>query len=274
MALTFNAVLEACGVDPEETRLLRHQTTAFEGRTLYTLWRDTPDDFLRYQSIQTRQSRSRLGSPFWAAFVVTPAASTMFVGIWKTGLVGTCPESMKDPLDGHDVTGLDLYSQQLVEASEEYAGRVVIDWGSGTRSWAQRARRQPKPILEIARSFTEEQFPGYTRFVSCLSAIDTLPSGWLSALGAARGVYLLTCRRTKEQYVGFATGQDGILGRWLSYVRTGHGGNEGLKSRDASDYQVSILEVSGSAATVEEIIAAEELWKAKLQSREMGLNRN
>jgi hypothetical protein len=37
---------------------------------------------------------------------------------------------------------------------------------------------------------------------------------------------------------------------------------------------VSILEVSGSGASTDEIIAAEQLWKAKLQSREMGLNRN
>jgi hypothetical protein len=48
----------------------------------------------------------------------------------------------------------------------------------------------------------------------------------------------------------------------------------GLKSRDSSDYQVSILEVAGSSAAIESIIAMEELWKRKLQSREMGLNRN
>jgi hypothetical protein len=60
----------------------------------------------------------------------------------------------------------------------------------------------------------------------------------------------------------------------VSYARDGHGGNVGLKSRDPSDYQVSILEVAGSAATVDEIIAMEGLWKQKLQSREMGLNRN
>ncbi|WP_410001986.1 hypothetical protein [Rubinisphaera sp. JC750] len=55
---------------------------------------------------------------------------------------------------------------------------------------------------------------------------------------------------------------------------TGHGGNVELKVRDPSDYQVSILEVAGSAATTEEILSLESLWKQKLQSREMGLNRN
>lgn len=47
-----------------------------------------------------------------------------------------------------------------------------------------------------------------------------------------------------------------------------------MRARDPSDYQISILEVVGSAAILEEIIAMEQLWKAKLQSREMGLNRN
>lgn len=32
--------------------------------------------------------------------------------------------------------------------------------------------------------------------------------------------------------------------------------------------------VSGSAATQEEIVAVEQLWKRKLQSRAMGLNKN
>ena len=47
-----------------------------------------------------------------------------------------------------------------------------------------------------------------------------------------------------------------------------HGRVRGLG--DPSDYQVSILEVAGSAATVEAILSMETLWKRKLQSREMG----
>src|SRR3546814_9518890 len=84
----------------------------------------------------------------------------------------------------------------------EDAGRVYIDWGPGTRAWVQRAQEKPKPILEVTRIFQEEAFPGYTAFIANLSAIEALPSNWLAALRAARGIYLLTCPRTKEQYVG------------------------------------------------------------------------
>ncbi|MGZ8285357.1 MAG: GIY-YIG nuclease family protein [Allosphingosinicella sp.] len=274
MGLTFNAILTDYGIDPREVRLLRHQTGAHRGRTLYTLWRDNPDEFLAYQGIQTSQNRSRLASPYWASFVVTPARSVMFVGLYEVELTGTCPPGLIDPFNGSAVGGLDKYSQKLVGVSAEDIGRVFIEWGTATRAWPQLAANQPKPIVEITRAFQEEVFPGYTSFIANLSTAEALPIGWLSALRAAKGVYLLTCPRTKEQYVGSAYGDDGFLGRWLAYARDGHGGNLGLKSRDPSDYQVSILEVSGSSATMEEIIAAEQLWKAKLQSREMGLNRN
>jgi len=57
----------------------------------------------------------------------------------------------------------------------------------------------------------------------------------------------------------------------VSYL---HGGNLGLKSRDPSDYQVAILEVAGTAADHKDILSMEGRWQRKLQSREMGLNRN
>jgi len=47
-----------------------------------------------------------------------------------------------------------------------------------------------------------------------------------------------------------------------------------LKSRNPSDYQISILEVAGSSASDNDILEMEQLWKSKLPSLEMGLNRN
>ena len=47
-----------------------------------------------------------------------------------------------------------------------------------------------------------------------------------------------------------------------------------LRSREPGDYQVSISEVAGSLDSDTDILALESRWKAKLQSREMGLNAN
>lgn len=274
MPLTFNAILDGYGLDPRQVRLLRHQSGAVRGRTLYSLWRDDPSAFLAYQNIQKVRSRARLAAPYWAAFVVTPAQSNLFVGLYEAKRVGECSPGTLDPFNLHDVGGSDLYSSKFVSACTADIGRVFVEWGTGTRTWVQKAADQPKPIVEISRTFKDEEFPGYTRFIANLSSIEALPTSWRTALRVAKGVYLLTCPDTKEQYVGSAYGEDGFLGRWLAYVRDGHGGNVVLKSRLRRDYQMSILEVCGSGASVDEIISFENLWKAKLQTREMGLNGN
>jgi hypothetical protein len=73
--------------------------------------------------------------------------------------------------------------------------------------------------------------------------------------------------------VGAALSDGGFLSRWEIH---GHaqGDAVGFRTRDSEDYRVSILEVAGSLATDADILALEQRWKEKLQSREMGLNRN
>jgi len=126
----------------------------------------------------------------------------------------------------------------------------------------------------MRKQFKEDDFPGFLNFFKSLSELEKIPNSWIETLKNSKGIYLLTCPRTKEQYVGSATGEAGFWGRWLDYTRTGHGGDVALKSRDPSDYQVCILEVAGTALNPIQILELEKLWKRKLQSREMGLNRN
>ncbi|MFZ5703875.1 MAG: GIY-YIG nuclease family protein [Pseudomonadota bacterium] len=277
--LSFTDLLIKAGLHPSQVRLLRHQTRTPHGRTPYLLWRDQPGAFEEYQSVQTVGNRAKLAAPFWASFVAPPAGGTLFVGIYSVERTGIVEAEWVDPLyavPGISLTddGLDRYSTKLTSELDAFAGRIWIDWGKGARSWVQRADLQDKPIVELTRAFREEAFPGYTHFLTNVSEVQSLPATWITALRAARGVYLLTSARTREQYVGSATGEGGFYARWLNYAQDGHGGNLGLKSSEPADYQISILEVSGSAASFEEIVAVEQLWKRKLQSREMGLNRN
>jgi len=280
MGLNFNMLLTDQGLDLREVRLLRHRGKGPGGLTPYTLWRDNRADFERYQSAQHSKQRADFRGQYWASFVVPNDGSTLFAGLYQ--ISGYRPVAMDwvDPLmratPPQMGVDLDIYEYQRVQDFDDYIGRLRIDWGPGFRSWVQRAdsRTGSKSIIELTRTFREPDFPGYTSFIGNLATLPTVPAPWIAALSAARGIYLLTCPRTREQYVGAAYGGDGFWGRWQAYVATGHGGNEGLKSRDPSDYQISILEVAGSAATMDDICAMEAQWKAKLQSREMGLNRN
>ncbi len=277
MLLTFNMLLKEAGIALSDVRLLRHKDQrASKGRTPYELWRDDRENFELYQCTQRINNRSKFQAGYWACFVGTPSHETLFAGLYAVEYLGVLNEDRQKPhMDGVDKAGTcDDYSLTPDERFADLDGRLYIDWGPGMRSWVQRADRQDKPIVELRTEFKEPDFPGFLEFVEPLSRLDRIPPSWISALKSSAGIYLLTCPKTKEQYVGMADGQEGFWGRWQNYIQTGHGGNVALKSRDPSDYQVSILEVAGTAASHEEIAGMESQWKAKLQSREMGLNRN
>lgn len=277
MPLRFNSLLAQAGIPPDEVRLLRHQDSrAAKGKTPYELWRDDRPAFELYQEGQSFRNRAKLKGEYWASFVVDPTGQTLLAGFYACSYLGLNETERQWPHTvGFDPIGTcDVYRLTLDDRISDLSGRLVIAWGDGERSWVQRANNQNKVVLEIRKAFQEPGFPGFTSFIASLSKVEGLPAAWIAVLSASRGVYLLTCTKTREQYVGSATGSDGFYGRWLSYARDGHGGNAGLKSRDASDYQVSILEVAGSSATTPDVLNMEMLWKRKLQSREMGLNKN
>lgn len=204
-----------------------------------------------------------------------PDGRALFVGLYKAKIVGSPTSDMINPITQTplipDTT--DLYVIKLEDTLSDYIGRLIIDWGN-IRNMVNRPDRQDKLILELREHFSEPSFPGFTNFYTQLSEIEDMPSSWHAILTASRGIYLLSCPRTKEQYVGSASGAEGFLGRWRAYVADGHGGNVALKSREPSDYRVSILQTAGTADDENSILKMESLWKEKLQSREMGLNRN
>ena len=275
MPLTFNQALATYGIDPREVRLLRHQGRGPSGRTPFVLWRDVRPLFEAYQAAQQVKNRNRLSASVWASFVVTPDGRTMLAGLYGVQGRERMPSDWPYPLSARPPEGDDeLYRLDHIAQFSEFDGRLYIDWGAGTRTWVQRADQQDKPIEEFARRFSEPPFPGFSAFTEPLSRILALPAAWATALSAAHGIYLLTCPKTRELYVGSATGADGFLGRWRGYALNGHGGNVKLMSREPSDYQVSILKVAGSLDSEADILALESRWKAKLQSREMGLNAN
>lgn len=278
MPIRFNGIIKDHGLVLKDIRLVRHKDQrSSPGRSPYELWRDDPNAFHDYQSIQRISNRKKFSAPFWAVFVADAFDDTMFVGLYSASYHGLLRHDQPQPhvVGGVDLAGsCDIYNLELDDRLRDLIGRLIIDWGPGERAWVQYADRQNKDVLELRSTQSEHPFPGFINFIAPLSQLGKLPRGWVETLRSARGVYILTCPRTKEQYVGSADGKDGFWGRWMQYFKTGHGGNIGLKLRDPSDYQVAILEVAGTAANHQDILTMEGRWQRKLQSREMGLNRN
>jgi hypothetical protein len=275
MSLRFNGLLSGNGIDLTQVRLLRHQTTLPNGLTPFDLFdRDRPS-FEKYQSYQPQVRRSYFKGRYWATFVGLSDGSTLFSGLYHVGW----PEPVEEPYifgpTGQQFGGGvdDLYPLRLANELSNYIGLLYIDWGggpSGKRAWVQRADGQDKPIVGLYPKDGPAQFPGLGAFIKSLSELAGLPPTWTQELARAKGVYLLTCPRTGEHYVGSARGSDGFLGRWREYVADGHGGNLILKAREPSDYQVSILEVAGQFDSDEAILELEQRWKQKLQPRLCG----
>jgi hypothetical protein len=276
MQISFNDLLQKAGIAPPSVRLVRHQQDEGRSNTSYHLWMRNRSAFLEYESIQSPKRHAYFSGQYWASFVGTPTGETMFTGFSSVSFKGLNELDYFCPLAkvARPAGTVDVYKLDRIAEWESLAGRLFIDWGKSERAWIQRAHLQDKCIIKLLDQTSEPEFPGFSKFMCALSDLETLPHAWISAMRASRGIYLLTCPNTKEQYVGSAIGEDGFWGRWMSYVENNHGGNVQLKSRNKSDYQVSILEIVNFASSRDDVIALENLWKQKLQSRSMGLNSN
>lgn len=276
--LRFNQLIATAGLDPKSVRLLRHRdSNAKIHRALYDAGVSGDARFAQYQERQgTPQVIEHFrAASYLAGFVAEPLSqSTVFVGIWAR--LDERAERKGNPFAADPPTSAAIeFNTQRVELFDEYCGRLVVEWGEGTRAWVQRADNQDKRIIEVRRERMDPPFPGFLSFQISLDQVEALYASWVQVLRNARGVYLLVRRKTGDQYVGSAYGEGGFFGRWLCY-QDGHGGNVGMRElgADAAEYDVNILEVAASDATIEEICGRESMWKIKLGTRAMGLNRN
>ena len=177
-----------------------------------------------------------------------------------------------------------LYNTQLRPGLEELIGRVIV---SHVRSRASYIWLKPEiklPILEIrGRKMTVGEFPGYNAVLILHPILRVITqqvvSSWHAALKNIKGVYLITDTTTGKHYVGKASGEVGIWQRWCAYADNGHGGNSKLKAlvqekgpEHMANFQYSILEISDTHASDNDILERESYWMNVLKTREFGLN--
>lgn len=279
MPFRFNMLLKEAGLDPADVRLLRHQADLPDRRSLFDWWHRDRAAFEAYQSLQLNAKRASFARPYWAAFLGTWDGRTIFAGLYEVGAPCLIDRELEEPISGYLLPAgtIDRYETRLLPLLSPYSGRLYVDWGggaSGKRAWSQRADVQDKLVTELHLDAAERPFPGLMEIALPLSLVAEAPPSWIQRLAEARGIYLLTCPRTGELYVGSATAAGGFWSRWAEYAADGHGGNVALKGREPTDWIVSILQVAGSAHTGDDVLSMEQVWKRKLQSRQLGLNRN
>lgn len=175
------------------------------------------------------------------------------------------------------------YEYESIPKFEKYLGRLVIRYENKHQNLVRLATSviDKCEVSEILPSvFDTDIFPGYDQVNvdwGTLRRVIT-KEGWIAALRNQKGIYLLTDTSNGKMYVGSAYGENMILGRWTTYLKTGHGGNTELRklglNHIRSNFKYSILEIFKSTTDDNTILARETWWKNVLASKKFGYNGN
>lgn len=175
------------------------------------------------------------------------------------------------------------YEYESINEFDKYLGRLVVKFKNKSQMMVRKAE-SVFDDCEIAHilpdTFDNDSFPGYDKINLSWNELKRILSkdNWITALQNQKGVYLITDESNGKKYVGSAYGENMILGRWKSYVKTGHGGNKGLKKLDfehiKNNFRYTVLDIYKSSISDSEIINRESWWKNVLMTRNYGYNEN
>lgn len=271
-------ILKLRGLDTsKKIKLVRHQDKRHD---LYELM--TTGQLETYQACQ---SKPVLECDLMISFIGLPYNRARFYGVYKVHSRSKVSDTnLPDTYTIQESPDNWFYHLEKEAGFGDLEERVVIDWGASTRAWHQWLTE--KEIVEILPTGYSREFPGFLDFVLShdeLTRIFEHPEAnraWKTALSSVAGIYLILNTSTGGQYIGSASGANGIYGRWKDYAENGHGGNKLLKNICESkinaykDFKFSILRTLPKTLTQKEIIEFENFYKEKLGSRAFGLNEN
>lgn len=277
--------------EPTRTKLVRHRDTRYDVPLLYHQgWLET------YQSFQAKPIFDDCTTLI--AFVGGSAGQDRLFGAFRIlgflkdeeGIRKALPDNC--PYRSWPSEATRYYRLQRIEGLEDYEDRLVIDWGPAQRAWHQWYQERSgeirdKEIVEISAPGRRlPPFRDYLRFSLTHRELCTLVRtrhahpDWHAALKAVGAIYLIVATDTGQQYVGSATGLEGLWQRWESYAATGHGGNVRLQALTQAGcgypeaFSHSILHTFSKTLTQQEALALEGEFKRKLGARVVGLNAN
>jgi hypothetical protein len=290
LMLDFNTLLQLAVIDPGQTVIVRHVPIEKSlRRVLPWLVVERPDLWLAYQRIQWRTlEKAMTKATYVASFVGQEPVTATFAGVYSIGesevldfagyraFPGNA-ELEQLGMSGRDADMSDCLAFDLepLPHYSEWIGRLTITWPKPYQQWWRWGGRGEFPVETIeAESRFVRGMPEWTDLIVDWQQLQCLPASWKASLAQWRGVYLIYDTARKAAYVGSASGTDNLLGRWIDYAKTGHGGNRELRRSNPCDLLFSILQRTSPDLDVAEVVALENSWKARLHTGTFGLNAN
>lgn len=271
--MNLTELMKMRGFDTKKKiKLVRHQDPNYDTKSLY---KNGMLDF--YQSLQSKDVFGECD--YILSFLGDEGRKALFIGAYEKINV-----SLFDPNTAYIPYGypyMDILNQQLfhyefskTDLLVDMIDCLVIDWGPSSRSWHQWVHEdRTKQVIEILPFGYIKEFPGFTETILTyeeLSIIVRNPDAnriWHTMLSSVAGIYLIVDTTTGNQYVGSASGQHGLLGRWRNYVDIPHGGNSRLTDLLQTDpiryksFQFSILHTLPKSMVPVQVYAFENLYK-------------
>lgn len=293
--MDFRTLLELSGYDPRSVIVLRHRPFEPElNRVLPWLAAERHDLFNAYQQTQgAKLEKSMLGASHVASFIGHAPGKALFAGLY--GIGETTPLSFEEywkvpayqklkafGFAGYSAEEAERRSSILwfdLQPTNFYAhwkGKLIIAFPPPERAWWRRSHKNDLRVEAILEdSALEATMPPWEQIDLSWADLSVLPVRWRAALAQWRGIYLIFDTSDGKSYVGSAYGSENVLGRWLSYAASGHGGNRLLRGRNPENFRFTILQRVSPDMSPEDISELEASWKKRLHTRQpFGLNDN
>lgn len=276
------------GIDPASTLVIRHCPTEPQIRKELTwLAAENPEVYNAYQQCQFPRVENQLKqASHLASFIGHEPGHAVFVGVYENGMPKSVSQSWRSrypalrtlmalgmPNGPEDCLWFDL---RLTRVLHQWHGKLVIKWPGKEVSYSRWAHKDSRFEVTVIHdeSILTPSIPDWRSLVFRWDELERIPKSWKAALREWCGIYYIFDTRSKKGYVGSAYGKENLLGRWIGYAKTGHGGNRQLRVLKPNGFVFSILERMSQDTPMEDIIARENAWKARLHTREYGLNDN
>lgn len=292
VGIDLNVLLNNHAIDPGSVMVMRHRPFEPElQKVLPWLAAEKPQVYNAYQQAQGQKvENALLGAKYLASFIGHEPGRAVFVGLYA--VAGNRPMSLEEfwavpenqYLKSFGMKGFTAddgrssllwFDLRVTEHFASWKGKLIVGWPGLERSWWRWADRNTFPVEAILQEgLFDATMPEWDRLILGWRDLDALPSRWRAALAQWRGIYYIFDRVACRGYVGSASGPENLLGRWLSYAATGHGGNKLLRACQAESLVFTILERVSPDMSPDEVIRKENSWKDRLHSRTAGLNLN
>jgi hypothetical protein len=269
---------------------MRHQPTERRlAAALPGLRLTRPDLFNAYQEWQRFSLFNPRGIEVVASFVADGTGRAVFAGLWKLeGRLAASDEQWQT--DARNVTLIELgmadwtdrprhdrarYKMTEIEHLADNIGRLLVHWKPAGQTWCQRGDRKNLPVLAIhEENIFDPASKPWDEIDLSWAELATLPPRRKLQLAEWRGIYLIFDEIDGKGYVGSASGEANILGRWKDYAVRSDGGNRLLRNRDPATFRFSILQRVSPDMPRDEVEAIEASWKRRLHTLTHGLNAN